>query len=144
MESQNVQFKVRLKGSALTSVVVLWAIVVSYFVILINEVDNHWLMYGFGVFMALLVIVITRMAKALALAEFSLQVATRSLELISEEVDRVVASSSGVSPLKGTDDNTIDIGVCPECGGPADNGHDRCYPPNPYVCTKCEHNSNEE
>jgi hypothetical protein len=26
---------------------------------------------------------------------------------------------------------------CPKCGGPADNGHDRCLPPNPYYCTKC-------
>jgi len=23
------------------------------------------------------------------------------------------------------------------CGGPADNGHDREYPPNPYVCRLC-------
>lgn len=28
--------------------------------------------------------------------------------------------------------------VCPRCGGPADNGHDRCLPPNPYNCTKCK------
>ena len=26
---------------------------------------------------------------------------------------------------------------CPRCGGPADNGHDRGFPPNPYLCTKC-------
>lgn len=32
----------------------------------------------------------------------------------------------------------IDLNVCPGCGGPADNGHDRCYPPNPYYCTKCD------
>ena len=31
--------------------------------------------------------------------------------------------------------NSLD--KCPECGGPADNGHDRCYPPEPYYCTKC-------
>ena len=30
-----------------------------------------------------------------------------------------------------------DLSRCPSCGGPADNGHDRCMPPNPYVCTKC-------
>lgn len=29
------------------------------------------------------------------------------------------------------------LNVCPGCGGPADNGHDRCYPPNPYCCSKC-------
>jgi len=26
---------------------------------------------------------------------------------------------------------------CPNCGGVADNGHDRCDPPSPYYCTKC-------
>lgn len=26
---------------------------------------------------------------------------------------------------------------CPKCGGEADNGHDREYPPNPYYCTQC-------
>ena len=31
-----------------------------------------------------------------------------------------------------------DVTKCPVCGGSADNGHDREYPPNPYVCTKCE------
>ncbi len=30
-----------------------------------------------------------------------------------------------------------DLSKCPRCGAPADNGHDRCYPPNPYVCSKC-------
>ena len=30
-----------------------------------------------------------------------------------------------------------DLSKCPKCGGPADNGHDRCLPPNPYLCTKC-------
>jgi hypothetical protein len=29
------------------------------------------------------------------------------------------------------------LDCCPGCGGPADNGHDRCLPPNPYYCTKC-------
>ncbi|MGW8177865.1 MAG: hypothetical protein ACWGQW_03610 [bacterium] len=30
-----------------------------------------------------------------------------------------------------------DLNKCPECGGPADNGHDRCVPPNPYECSCC-------
>lgn len=30
------------------------------------------------------------------------------------------------------------INTCPQCGGNADNGFDRCDPPTPYVCTKCE------
>lgn len=32
---------------------------------------------------------------------------------------------------------SIDLDTCPKCKGVADNGHDRCYPPNPYYCTKC-------
>lgn len=36
------------------------------------------------------------------------------------------------------DDYEPDLSKCPGCGGPADNGHDRCMPPNPYYCTKCE------
>ena len=31
----------------------------------------------------------------------------------------------------------LDLSRCPKCGGPADNGHDRSIPPNPYHCTKC-------
>jgi len=34
--------------------------------------------------------------------------------------------------------DTPDLDKCPVCGGPADNGHDRCFPPNPYYCTKCQ------
>jgi hypothetical protein len=30
-----------------------------------------------------------------------------------------------------------DLSHCPQCGGPADNGHDRSFPPSPYFCTKC-------
>lgn len=30
-----------------------------------------------------------------------------------------------------------DLNRCPNCGGPADNGHDREVPPNPYWCSKC-------
>jgi hypothetical protein len=33
---------------------------------------------------------------------------------------------------------TQPLTVCPSCGGPADNGFDRCLPPNPYYCSKCE------
>ena len=34
-------------------------------------------------------------------------------------------------------DEDLDLTKCPRCGGPADNGHDRCVPPSPYLCTKC-------
>jgi len=32
----------------------------------------------------------------------------------------------------------VDLTKCPRCGGPADNGFDRCDPPSPYHCTKCD------
>ncbi len=31
-----------------------------------------------------------------------------------------------------------DITKCPKCGGPADQGFDRCVPPSPYYCSKCD------
>jgi hypothetical protein len=31
----------------------------------------------------------------------------------------------------------VDLNTCPNCGGEADNGFDRGYPPNPYYCKKC-------
>jgi len=30
-----------------------------------------------------------------------------------------------------------DLSTCPNCGGNADNGHDRCIPPSPYPCSMC-------
>ena len=33
---------------------------------------------------------------------------------------------------------------CPQCGGPADNGHDRQLPPNPYWCTRCVANARDD
>ena len=40
-------------------------------------------------------------------------------------------------PAEQSNAAEADNEVCPSCGGPADNGHDRCLPPNPYNCTKC-------
>jgi hypothetical protein len=37
-----------------------------------------------------------------------------------------------------------DLDTCPSCGGPADNGFDRCGPPNPYYCTKCSNPSERD
>jgi len=31
-----------------------------------------------------------------------------------------------------------DLNKCPKCGGPADNGHDRCVPPNALWCSCCK------
>ncbi len=41
-------------------------------------------------------------------------------------------------PVKVAQDALVpDLSICPRCLGPADNGHDRELPPNPYMCTKC-------
>lgn len=37
----------------------------------------------------------------------------------------------------------VDLNECPGCGGDADNGHDRCVPPSPYYCTKCNPDSED-
>ena len=37
-----------------------------------------------------------------------------------------------------------DLDTCPGCGGVADNGHDREFPPNPYYCTKCTEQAEQE
>jgi hypothetical protein len=51
------------------------------------------------------------------------------------------AQGSELSDQLGADP---DLSKCPVCGGPADNGHDRCLPPNPYLCTKCAERREEE
>ena len=33
--------------------------------------------------------------------------------------------------------NERDVTKFPNCGGEADNGFDRDFPPSPYLCTKC-------
>lgn len=37
-----------------------------------------------------------------------------------------------------------DLSCCPQCGGIADNGHDRGIPPNPYWCTRCVANARDD
>ena len=37
-----------------------------------------------------------------------------------------------------------DLSRCPQCGGPADNGHDRELPPNPHWCTRCLANARDD
>ena len=43
-------------------------------------------------------------------------------------------SGHGADPCPA---RTPDLNICPGCGGPADNGHDRGDPPTPYYCSKC-------
>ena len=59
------------------------------------------------------------------------------IETCSRCVDKAIReyqiSLQGNSPKKN-------LSICPNCGGPADRGHDRCMPPNPYYCSKCDQN----
>lgn len=45
-------------------------------------------------------------------------------------------SKTGLTATQA-DAPALDLNVCPGCGGEADNGNDRSYPPTPYFCTKC-------
>jgi len=38
----------------------------------------------------------------------------------------------------GAGETAPDLNTCPNCGGEADQGHDRCYPPTAYLCSKCQ------
>jgi len=58
-----------------------------------------------------------------------------------EELMRAIAYRDSVideleKPV-GMDAEIADLSICPQCGGEADNGHDRCYPPTAYHCSKC-------
>jgi hypothetical protein len=55
-----------------------------------------------------------------------------------ERLRRVKAAILGTESGEGPD-----LSKCPKCGGPADNGHDRCLPPSPYFCSKCSGESDE-
>jgi len=63
---------------------------------------------------------------ALEIAELS-----DNREVIQGEVGREF-------PNEEPSEDRTDLSKCPKCGGPADNGHDRCDPPSPYCCSKCD------
>ena len=56
-----------------------------------------------------------------------------SLEAQNDELDRKLAEME-----------RADLSRCPQCGGIADNGHDRQLPPNPYWCTRCVANARDD
>ena len=51
---------------------------------------------------------------------------------VSKETARWIWNAARAEPVQEPD-----LSRCPKCNGPADNGHDREVPPNPYYCTKC-------
>ena len=56
-------------------------------------------------------------------------------KMMDEESERL-AVEYGDQPQAEAPEPNLD--VCPSCGGPADNGNDRCIPPSPYNCSKCQ------
>ena len=54
------------------------------------------------------------------------------------ESDYSVIVNEPTSQLDRNEEWEPDLDICPNCEGPADNGHDRCVPPSPYYCSKCE------
>ena len=53
-----------------------------------------------------------------------------------------VLAVPGCGCLKCMDDARPPLDRCPQCGGEADNGHDRCHPPSAYLCSKCTETPN--
>ena len=54
-----------------------------------------------------------------------------------QELDTFDASIDAAMKV-GAGETAPDLNTCPNCGGEADQGHDREYPPNPYLCSKCQ------
>lgn len=54
---------------------------------------------------------------------------------LSAAYEAAIARQASIN--RPTDDPNSYLEKCPQCGGVADNGHDRCLPPNPYLCSKC-------
>lgn len=70
-----------------------------------------------------------------------MQQALEALEAaLSDGKPYIVQSKDAIAALRARlaqPESDPDPSRCPKCGGEADNGHDRCDPPNPYHCTKC-------
>ena len=58
-------------------------------------------------------------------------------EMTAGEMRTVKAVLGGVRARILNPMHVVLADACPVCGGEADNGFDREYPPNPYACTKC-------
>lgn len=66
-------------------------------------------------------------------AEYADVMYSKNME-IADLTAKLEAAEARIKELEGEPDTTR----CPDCGGQADNGFDRCLPPNPYSCSKCQ------
>ena len=57
--------------------------------------------------------------------------------MAKEAITALRAAISEQEQCEPVEPTPVDLNICPNCGGEADNGFDRCYPPNPYYCKKC-------
>lgn len=61
-----------------------------------------------------------------------------SIETLESEFEQLMKNRKAWEDFNhDNQEDEPDINTCPGCGGPADNGHDRCIPPRPYYCSKC-------
>jgi len=54
---------------------------------------------------------------------------------VLEDFEGKIVEQTVVAIERSVDSSPLDR--CPQCGGEADNGHDRCHPPSAYLCSKC-------
>ena len=66
------------------------------------------------------------------------------MNLNCKSVQARLATSWGYVKAEQAEQAGQDLDTCPGCGGVADNGHDREFPPNPYYCTRCTEQAEQE
>jgi hypothetical protein len=55
-------------------------------------------------------------------------------KIVDDNKQRLLQSISALQRYLA--ESVVDL-RCPKCGGEADNGFDREFPPNPYLCKRC-------
>ena len=79
----------------------------------------------------------TAAQQALEALELIVQWDEADLILLDHHIERARGAITALKAALAEPVQKPDLSRCPKCNGPADNGHDREVPPNPYVCTKC-------
>lgn len=61
----------------------------------------------------------------------------RCLSRLTGRPGRLAFEEGSMTDRTEQPDSLASLNTCPRCGGPADNGHDRCVPPTAYYCKQC-------